>query len=169
MGEIIPEDAPAMLELHSDPEVHTYLRGKLFTTLPEIEKLIDGVREAYIKKGIGRFAVIEKQSGYFIGWSGLILVLDTVNGVTNFYDVGYGYIKRYWGKGYATEAAIASVRYGFEHMKLKEIFADADSRNTASRNVLQKAGLRYINSFDDEGCKTDWFRITHQEWLNKKA
>ena len=55
--------------------------------------------------------------------------------------------------GYATEAAIASLNYAFTDMQLKEVFADADSANKASRRVLEKSGLKFIETFDDDGAR----------------
>jgi RimJ/RimL family protein N-acetyltransferase len=59
----------------------------------------------------------------------------------------YALAKRYWGKGLATEGARASLRYGFEHLKLKRIMAAALVDNNASRRVLEKIGLRYEKTF----------------------
>lgn len=71
-------------------------------------------------------------------------------------------------KGYATEAARASLNYGFNELKLNEIYAMADSDNAASRLVLEKTGMRYLEKFDLEGYAHDWFEITRTEWEKVK-
>jgi [ribosomal protein S5]-alanine N-acetyltransferase len=61
-------------------------------------------------------------------------------------ELGYWIGRPYWGHGYATEAARAVVRYGFEQLKLNRIFAVHFAGNDASGRVLQKIGMRH------EGC-----------------
>jgi [ribosomal protein S5]-alanine N-acetyltransferase len=102
-----------------------------------------------------------------MGWAGLKWMIGPVNNHTNYYDLGYRVIKRYWGKGYATEAAIASLNYGFKVLDQQEIYAMTDSANKASQQVLQKAGLKRTNSFDYEGTAHDWFAISKEEFKSK--
>ena len=58
-------------------------------------------------------------------------------------ELGYWIGVPYWGNGYATEAATAVVRYGFEQLKLNRIFATHFTHNPASGNVLRKIGMKY--------------------------
>lgn len=60
--------------------------------------MIDSIRRQYIENGIGRWAVIDKESNNFVGWSGLKLITAKINNHQNFYDLGYRLIKRYWGR-----------------------------------------------------------------------
>jgi RimJ/RimL family protein N-acetyltransferase len=94
-------------------------------------------------------------------------MIGPVNNYTNYYDLGYRLIKRYWGKGYATEAAIASLNYGFKVLDQQEIYAMTDSANKASQQVLQKAGLKRINKFEYEGTAHYWFAISREEYKSK--
>ncbi|HWJ29251.1 MAG TPA: GNAT family N-acetyltransferase [Flavisolibacter sp.] len=157
LRELLASDAEGMFELDSDPLVHKYLGNKPIQHIDESRKIIDFIREQYISNGIGRWAVIEKSTNTFLGWSGLKLVTDTINGHNNYYDLGYRIIPRYWGKGYASESAIASVQYGFDTMGLKEIFGIAEEGNIASQNVLQKAGLKFVEDFMYEETQMKWY------------
>jgi len=141
--ELITSDADAMFELDSNPEVHRYLGNSPVTSIEQVHAAIVNIREQYEKNGIGRWAAILKETGEFIGWAGLKLERN-VNGREQFYDLGYRFIQKFWGKGYASEAAIAFVNYGFNVMKLEKINAYADADNAASRTVLEKAGLKFI-------------------------
>ncbi|MFI5264389.1 MAG: GNAT family N-acetyltransferase, partial [Candidatus Kapaibacterium sp.] len=85
-----------------------------------------------------------------------------------YYDIGYRLIKRFWGKGFATESAIASLQYGFEKLELPEIFGTVDMDNIASRNVLIKSGLKYVETFDFEGYPCGWYKISKEDWLSRK-
>lgn len=160
LRDILSTDEQGMFELDRDPEVHRYLGNKPITTIEQVRESINFIREQYITNGIGRWAVLEKESNSFIGWAGLKLITESINNHSNYYDLGYRFIKRYWGNGYATEAAKASRDYGFTTMGLEHIYGTALSENKNSKNVLEKAGLRYIETFDSIWGKTDWYKIT---------
>ena len=100
--EIREADLDGIFELDSSTEVHKYLGNKPIKTKEEAKNTIQFIREQYIERGIGRFAVIEKKSGEFIGWSGFKLnrgKKETLNGFDNFIDIGYRLIPKYWKKG----------------------------------------------------------------------
>lgn len=163
LREMLPADAPGMFRLDSDPDVHRYLGNNPIKSLAEAAAGIEFIRQQYKEYGIGRWAVIEKETGDFTGWAGLKFMTEARNGRVNFYDVGYRFIKTYWGKGYATETATASVNYGFDVMEISEIFGMADVENIASNKALQKAGLKYINDFDHNGVRHSWYRIGEED------
>ena len=160
LREILPADKAEMFELDSNAEVHKYLGNTPVKDIEQVREVIQFIRQQYIHNDIGRFAVIEKSSNKFIGWCGLKLFTETVNNHSNFYDLGYRLIPKYWGKGYATEAAKAWLTHGFEAMNLKEIYAMTDSRNINSNNVLKKLGFNFIEKFDFMGDESDWYKIT---------
>ena len=164
--EVLLEDARSFFELDSDPEVHRYLGDAVVESIDQSRKQIASIRQEYLENGIGRWAMIEKSTHHFLGWCGLKLEKRTINHHSNFYDLGYRLIKRYWGKGYATEAAKAVLGYGFGNRNIQEIYADADKNNIASKRVLEKAGLTFVETFDDEGYAVDWYKITKIEWQN---
>ncbi|MCC2545425.1 GNAT family N-acetyltransferase [Hymenobacter sp. BT175] len=159
LRELLPTDAPGMFELDSDPEVHRYLGNQPVTTIEQSEALIAFVRQQYIDNGMGRWAVVEKQTGEFIGWAGLKLVEGPTNGRTGYPDLGYRFIRRAWGRGYATEAARASLQYGFDVLRLPAIYAIADVQNQGSNHVLRKVGLRFIEEFDLGGVPHNWYEL----------
>jgi ribosomal-protein-alanine N-acetyltransferase len=138
MRNLTEQDAQGLFELDSEPKVHTYLGNKPIKTLNEAEKIISFIKEQYTKNGIGRWAVIENKSGDFIGWSGFKLITNVINNRAQYYDLGYRFIKKSWGKGYATETAIASLDFGFNQLNQKEIYAMAHIENLASDRILQK-------------------------------
>lgn len=169
LRELLPTDAEGMFELDSDSEVHKYVGKKPVTTLQQCKDVIEFIREQYSSNGIGRWAVIEKQSGDFVGWSGLKLMKEPVNKHINFYDIGYRLIKKHWGKGYATESGIAARDYAFTTLNAKEIFAMTDVENTASRKALEKIGLHYVETFvydaspgwREEGELATWYKMVN--------
>ena len=112
---------------------------------------------------MGRMAVILKETGEFIGWAELKRERN-VNGHEVFYDLGYRFLKKYWGKGYATEAAKTFVAYSFNVLNLEKINAYADMPNIASRSVLEKAGLKYIETFNHNGTEESWYELNYSEY-----
>ncbi len=164
LRELRPEDAEAMFELDSDPEVHRYLGNKPIQNLQQAKDVIDLVRQQYKDNQIGRWATIEKSSGNFIGWSGLKYIRTVENQRSHFYDVGYRLIPKYWGKGYATESAKAALEYGFTVFKPDEIIGTANEENKASRRALEKCGLKYLEKHMWQDIPCDWLTITKHDW-----
>ncbi|MCX2473988.1 GNAT family N-acetyltransferase [Pedobacter sp. MC2016-05] len=159
LRELEETDAKGMFDLDSDPAVHQFLGNKPVLTIEQSLADIAYIQQQYIESGIGRWAVIEKDSNQFAGWSGLKLIKETYNNHCNYYDLGYRFIKKFWGKGYATESAQASMKYGFDILKLNEIIGIADTENIASIKVLEKLGLQKINIFDYHGRAHHWLKV----------
>lgn len=174
LREILISDAKGMFELDSNPMVHKYLGREPIKTKLQAVDVIQFIREQYKERGIGRFATIEKSSGEFMGWSGLKLNLDEkeeLNEIRNFYDIGYRFIPGFWGKGYATESALAVLDFGFNELDIKTICGAAEIDNMASNKVLQKIGLQFINVFPFEDVKANWYELKKEDYetsINKK-
>jgi RimJ/RimL family protein N-acetyltransferase len=156
---LLPEDVEGMFRLDSDPDVHRYLGKQPVQNIHQSGDMIANIRQQYSDFGIARWAVIEKGTGEFVGWSGLKLVTEARNNHTNFYDIGYRLIKDYWGKGYATESALAALTYGFNVLNLPIIYGMADIENVASNKVLQKIGLQFVETFDLDGTLHNWYEL----------
>ncbi|MBT9393414.1 GNAT family N-acetyltransferase [Hymenobacter sp. NST-14] len=156
LRELTPADAAGMFALDSDPEVHRFLGNRPVTTLAQSEATIALVRRQYQENGIGRWAVELRATGEFLGWAGLKLIREPLNGHVDFYELGYRFIRQFWGRGYATEAAHASVAYGFGELQQPVLYALADLQNLASRAVLARVGFEHRGEFDYEGGPTAW-------------
>jgi len=160
-------DAAGMFQLDSNPEVHEFLGKKPIKTIEETRKMIDSVRNQYLRNGIGRWAIIDKKTADFIGWTGLKYE-EGLRKEFNYYDLGYRLRSEYWGKGIATEAALASLKYGFEKLNLKEIGAAADINHIVSNKILRKIGLKFIETFEYDSALHNWYKIEKAEWINSK-
>ncbi|WP_046245650.1 GNAT family N-acetyltransferase [Hymenobacter terrenus] len=153
----VEADVAGMFKLDSDPAVHRYLGGHLLTDPAQSLEMIHFIQAQYRATGIGRWAVLLRATGEFMGWAGLKLVSGPVNGQHNFYDLGYRFSPRYWGQGYGNEAARAWLDYGFQIMGLLRICAYADIDNVASRRILEKIGLQLGNEFIEDGVRCVWY------------
>ncbi|KAN0025375.1 hypothetical protein ACTFIU_003636 [Dictyostelium citrinum] len=155
--ELESDDDEKLFELDSDQEVHKYLESAVIN-IDQCREAIKNIQNQYKLNGTGRMAVIIKETNEFIGWAGLKLE-HNINGHESFYDIGYRFIKRYWGKGYATEATQFFINYGFNIMKIDKICAFVDKDNIASRKVLEKSGLKFIEMFKDDDNEEAWYEI----------
>ncbi|MEM7573931.1 MAG: GNAT family N-acetyltransferase [Bacteroidota bacterium] len=156
-------DLQGVFELDSDPEVHRYLGNKPIKTLEEAEGMLEYIRDQYKNEGIGRWAVIDKATEEFVGWSGLKYE-RVVRPDAPYYDIGYRLKRKFWGQGIATETALAAINYGFQKMELAEIFGGAHVDNLASNHVLKKIGLRHLETFEFDGEPHHWYGLTREQF-----
>lgn len=158
-------DAEAMFAMDNNPNVHLYLWQKPTQDIEETKKIIEMVQSQYIKNSIGRFATILKETGEFLGWTGIKFVDDHVeNGNTNFFDYGYRLNEKFWGKGYATEATKLWLDYGLNQMNIDSLHAYTHSENGASNTILKKTGMRFMEEYaDEDGSRWNWWLIENQK------
>ncbi len=163
LREILLSDEDKLFQLDSNPEVLKFIGIPVVENIEQIRSLIEMLHLQYRENGIGRWAVIEKESGLLIGWSGLKYCRDKINNHFDFYDLGYRFLPEFWGKGYATETSKYWLDYAFKTLNQKEVFATTNVNHQASKNVLQKVGFKWMETFIDDGDLTDWWRITSTE------
>ncbi|MGZ4967082.1 MAG: GNAT family N-acetyltransferase, partial [Chthoniobacterales bacterium] len=108
------------------------------------------VLPSYEKFGFGSYVVELKETGEVIGICGLIK-RETLDDV----DVGFSILRRFWGQGYATEAAAAVMEYGRTEFNLPRVVAIASADNANSINVLKKLGLRLEKTIRLPGYEVD--------------
>ena len=167
LRDLLTTDIEGIFELDSNSTVHKYLGKKPIKTKQQAADVIKFIREQYKERGIGRFAAVEKSSGDFIGWSGLKLNTDKkdeLNGKRNFYDIGYRFIPRFWGNGYATESSLAILDFGFKELEIETIYGAAEIDNIASNIVLQKIGLQFVNEFYFEDGRANWYELKKENY-----
>jgi RimJ/RimL family protein N-acetyltransferase len=159
LRELLSSDADGMFELDSNPNVHVFVGKKPVKDIRESIDMIENIQQQYKDYGIGRWAVVLKETNEFIGWSGIKLITKEINNHKNFYELGYRFIEKHWNKGYATEAGKAFLNYAFSEMKVETIYAYADAGNENSRRILEKLGLQFVNSFEYEGETEVWYEM----------
>lgn len=137
-------DAEAMYGLNADSEVLRYTGDVPFASVEEARVFIEGY-DQYQRHGIGRWAVITRAEQRFIGWCGL---KQHSNGLV---DLGFRFYASVWGRGYATEAAQASLQYGHHQLGIKRIVGRASSDNLASHRILEKIGMKRLGTESVEG------------------
>lgn len=160
---LVLSDAEDLFELNKNPEVHKYLWQTPEKEIEESIKVIEYVNRQYAENNIGRFATILKETGEFMGWTGIKYVNDHVeNGNTNFFDYGYRLAEPFWNKGYATEATKFWLKYGFTEMNIEKINAYTHAQNGASNHILEKAGMVFMEDYPDkEGVLWKWWQMNN--------
>lgn len=138
------QDSSHFLNLNSDPDVVRYTGDNSFRNFLEAENTIkEKILPQFNLYKMGRFSVFLKD-GTFLGWCGL-----KYHPETNEIDLGYRFKKKYWGKGYATEASKLSLDYGFNELGHKRIIAKTMPDNIGSIKVMQKIGMTFRGHVND--------------------
>jgi ribosomal-protein-alanine N-acetyltransferase len=123
------KDAELIYQLNLDPEVTRYTLDPVKDELHAKEILEKTILPQYDLYNHGRWAVHIKPE----------------------IDLGYRFMRKSWGQGYATEAAAACLQYGFKALGLKRIVGRALPENEASLQVLTKCGMQYLGEEMIEG------------------
>lgn len=133
--------------MNADPEVRRYL-GPLLT-FEQAAAWVLNFQDDLDRYGFGFWALEVRETGEFIGFTGLGNVDAEMpyGGV----EVGWRLARAAWGNGYATEAALAALGYGFDIMCVDEIVAVTVERNLRSRAVMRRIGMTNdpAEDFDD--------------------
>ena len=146
----IDSDVANLHDLDGDPEVMRFVNGGRPVPRDVIrEETLPRFLRAYERfEGFGVWAAIERSTGEFVGWFEFYPWKDASPDEV---ELGYRLRKSAWGKGYATEGSRALIRKGFTELGAQRVVAEMMAINTASRRVMEKAGLTYVRTF-------------HQEW-----
>ena len=145
----------------SDPDTARYITSDRKPVTDEL----NGWRNAAIMSGhwalhgYGMFVVEEKSSGKYVGrvgpwhpptWPG--------------FEVGWGIAKEFRGKGYAREAACASIDWVFEHLAVNRIIHTIKPDNTASRSLAERLGATIEGQAEVFGDTVDVWVTTRERW-----
>ena len=138
------EDEPIFHKMCNDPVVMEYLpafwsMGKVQTRLALINQEID-------EYGHGFFAVDELATGKFMGFIG-IKYEKKLPPWSPMIEIGWRLDTPFWGKGYATEGAKATLKFGFETIGIDTIYAIAPQVNRKSIRIMEKTGMKYLQKF----------------------
>lgn len=147
-------DVNAMSEIHTDEAAMKYIGRGGVLNIEQTKKGIEAFIRYQTEKGYSIWAVIEKESGSLIGHCGLNMLNDKSD-----IEIAYLLAKEYWGKGYATEIAKATLEYGFTKLNLKRIVALAFPENLPSHNVIKKIGMKPEGEKDLSGIRFLKFSI----------
>jgi [ribosomal protein S5]-alanine N-acetyltransferase len=131
-----PEDAVLVHAVYSDPQVMRYVATGPMADIALTRRLLEDYDLHHRRHGFSFWAVIERSNGTLIGDAGLY---RTPAGEV---ELGYTLGVPWWGRGYATEAAMRWLSLAFDELAIDEVIALAEPANVASLRVLEKLGMR---------------------------
>lgn len=165
------EDLPEFAAMCADPQVMRYFPAPLSRL--ESASLIGRIRGHFAEHGFGLWALERKDTGAFIGFTGLGVVgFDAP--FTPATEIGWRLSREHWGLGYASEAAWTALRCGFDRLALQEVVSFTAKDNLPSEKVMQAIGMHHDSADDFEHPKLAadhplrhhvLYRITREQWL----
>jgi RimJ/RimL family protein N-acetyltransferase len=144
------EDLAPFAALNADADAMRWLGGPLARA--SSDALAARIRAAWRERGFGPFAVEVPGQAAFAGFVGLS-VPDFEAPFTPCVEIGWRLARELWGRGYASEAARACLRFGFRELGLAEVVSFTASGNAASRRVMERIGMRRDPAGDFEHPK----------------
>ena len=148
------DDVDLIFELNSDAAVTRYTFDPIDDRKVAKEVLEKVILPQYALYNHGRWAVHVKAGSEFIGWCGLKYRPERHE-----VDLGYRFSRSAWGKGYATEAAFACIKDGFERLNIQKITGRAVPENVASWRVLEKLGMQFMREELVDGHQARTYEI----------
>jgi RimJ/RimL family protein N-acetyltransferase len=172
MREWRDDDLPAFAHMCADPRVMRYFPD----TLSRLESaaLIGLIRGHFAELGFGLWALERKDTGEFIGFTGLSVVNFNAS-FTPAIEIGWRLAYEHWGLGFASEAAWTVLGCGFERLELDQIVSFTARSNEQSQKVMQAIGMTtdarddFAHPLLEQGDPLQahvLYRITRQQWLD---
>ena len=150
---ITPEDVDELLAVYGDADAMRWVGDGRPLDRAQCARWVDVTLGNYASRGYGMTALVERGTGAVVGFCGLVHPGNQPEA-----EVKYALKREHWGRGFATEAVRAILSYGRESFGLTRIIATVAPENTASRNVLLKAGMRAAETrTDEDGTPTEVF------------
>jgi len=142
LREMQQSDYSALCKILQDEDVMYAYEG-VFSDA-EVQEWLDKQIRNYKELSFGLWAVMLKGTDNMIGQCGLTMQNYSDKQIL---EVGYLFQKSFWGKGYATEAAVACRDYAFEKLDATEVFSIIRDTNIASQNVAKRNGMAIVDTF----------------------
>ncbi len=142
---LVPEDLDALFDLYREEEIRRYYPEGVLNydqTKEELEWFLNGHPRF---PELGLWATVNKETGEFMGRCGLLpWKIEERQEV----EVAFLLGKKFWGQGFATEAALAIVQYAFENLDLSRLICLIDPENSASVKVAERIGMNFEQRVD---------------------
>jgi RimJ/RimL family protein N-acetyltransferase len=141
------EDRAPFAALNADPAVMEHFRATL--SRQESDALVDRIEAGFEQRGWGLWAVEVPGSTAFVGFVGLNPATFDAP-FTPAVEIGWRLAREHWGNGYATEAALTALAFGFDALALDEIVSFTTHANTRSRQVMERLHMQHDSADDFE-------------------
>lgn len=165
LREFQQEDTQELSFILANPKVMKFSPTGILSLIQTQEK-VDSFISSYEKYGFGKWAVVLKEGRELIGYCGI--AVEKIDGKDE-REIGYRFDSKFWGKGLATEAALAALHYGFAKFKFPYILGIVERSNAASVRVLEKLAMKYERETIFHGIKMDVYQKKSIEQTSKYA
>jgi RimJ/RimL family protein N-acetyltransferase len=145
------EDVAPMAAVNADPEVMRWIGDGSTRDEAQTRAGLEAAERQWEAEGFGLFAVELRATGELAGFTGLS-VPRFLPAVLPAVEVGWRLGRPFWGRGLATEAAEAALRFGFRECGLEKILSIAQVGNGSSERIMAKLGMRPERELTDPGC-----------------
>jgi RimJ/RimL family protein N-acetyltransferase len=160
------DDLPRYAELNADPEVTRFLGGPM--TAQESDEIAEWAQQVHEREGIGLLAVERREDGAFLGMCGL----HHFHAYPDDVEAGWRLARRYWGNGYATEAATAWLDHGFRVLGLPRVISITEPENERSLGVIRRLGMSFDHTAEledgGEPFRAVVYSITAETWAARR-
>lgn len=143
LRELNENDEAFLYNILSDIETMRYYPAPY--DINRVRNNIQSSMKSYKENGFGLWGIILKEQNKFIGQCGI--TKQDIDG-TSVPEIGYHINKEFWRKGFATEAAIASLKYGFNKLHLNDIYIHTYVKNIPSQRIAEKLNMKKVKEFD---------------------
>ena len=150
-----PSDGPAVLAIFGNPQAMRYWSHEPLADPKAATHYIASMDEGFAERALFQWAITEPAADELIG----TVTLTSWQRVNRRAELGYMLSPAHWGKGFASEAVRAVLRFGFEAMDLHRVEAELDPRNEASARLLERVG------FQQEGLQRQTWYL-YDEWCD---
>jgi RimJ/RimL family protein N-acetyltransferase len=156
-------DVDALHRLWIDPGVRKFLWDDQIIPRETAVAVVESNIDSFATHDFGLWAIFFKNDPKLIGFGGLRHF--TEDGSENEeVEILYGVAPEHWGKGIAPEAAREVLRYGFEGLKLANIYAGADPPNVASFRVIEKLGMKFARKTMVNGLEAIYYLMNRDDY-----
>lgn len=124
--------------IFADPAVTRYIPSRVVEPRARAERMLAMITASWEQRGFGIWLLADRGSGRLLGHCGLGYLPDTGE-----VEIDYALAQDAWGRGYAAEAARATLGFGFGRAGLARVIGLAVPENVASRRVLERVGFSY--------------------------
>ena len=158
------EDVDALHRLWTEPSVRRYLWDDQVISRERAAEVVRDSVACFAHRGFGQWLVLAGEGEPLIGFCGL-----RPFGEPPQIEILYGLAPEHRGRGLATEAARAVLRYGFEELDFERLFAGADPPNAASFRVMERLGMKPVGAIAGAPADAVYYSISREAFRHRDA
>jgi ribosomal-protein-alanine N-acetyltransferase len=158
------DEVDSLRLISNEPNVRLYLWDNEPVSEATIKNLIAQSDRMFSEEKIGVFSVRMRAKEDLLGFCGFVRL-----GGMEEPELWYELTQKAWGRGIATEAAWACVRYAFEEVGMERVIAGADVPNAASLRVIGKLGMKHLGNINPSAPEEPYFALYRKDFLPHRA